>query len=338
MELSTFHYNCDDFTFQLNNNNTINSKFDDLIENKWKQAEKNSVFKYKLNIIKSKYLQGNYGFIAQLNLDRAKNRRTPEDITSMKKSFDKNRFNFTKIKNEEIFFDVGDGTGSDVIIANVSPLEYGHCLFIPDRFKELPQVVTKTSIIKVVELFLCSQSTYLRLIFNSLCAHASVNHHHWHFYYLKYRMLLENIETDKFAGPLEVLKNYPAKGFCLKLSSFNNDPEKFALIGFKIINYLQDNEISHNIYITRAFKSSTSDKIIFDDVRMYIWARKSSFGIKDTTGFIPAVCELFGHLTIRTEEGYDNLTENTVAEILDDVTTEIYNKVKDDVKKLIDDC
>lgn len=99
-----------------------------------------------------------------------------------------------------------------------------------------------------------------------------------------------------------MLKNYPAKGFCLKLSSFNNDPEKFATTGFKIVNYLQENEISHNIYITRACKSSTSDKIIFDDVRMYIWARKSSFGIKDTTAFIPAVCEFFGHLAIRSNK------------------------------------
>lgn len=96
---------------------------------------------------------------SQLNLDRAQNRRTPEDIGSMKKPFDPNRFNFTKIKNEEIFFDVGDGSGSDVVIANVSPLEFGHCLFIPDRFLNLPQVLTERSITKVIELFLCSKSS-----------------------------------------------------------------------------------------------------------------------------------------------------------------------------------
>lgn len=92
------------------------------------------------------------------------------------------------------------------------------------------------------------------------------------------------------------MTNYPAKGFCLKLSSFKNIRD-FASQTFLIVNYLHLHQIAYNIYITRA-KSRPNDDL-YNDVRIYIWARKSSTGIKDTTAFIPAVCELFGHFSIK---------------------------------------
>lgn len=89
--------------------------------------------------------------------------------------------------------------------------------------------------------------------------------------------------------------DYPAKGFCLKLSSFKNI-KNLVSKSFLIINYLQLHQIAHNVYITRA-KSKSGDRW-YNDVRIYIWARKSFTGIKNTIAFKPAVCELFGHLSI----------------------------------------
>jgi GDP-D-glucose phosphorylase len=66
---------------------------------------------------------------------------------------------------------------------------------------------------------------------------------------------------------------------------------------FSIVNYLQACQVAHNLYITRA--KSKADDELYDDIRIYIWARKKSTGVKDTTAFIPAVCELFGHLSIK---------------------------------------
>lgn len=93
-----------------------------------------------------------------MNLDRAQNRRTPENITSMHTPFDEKRFNFTKINPREILFDVDCGDGNNVIAVNVSPIEYGHCLFLPERLKCLPQKVTEFSLLKIIELFLLSSS------------------------------------------------------------------------------------------------------------------------------------------------------------------------------------
>lgn len=95
---------------------------------------------------------------------------------------------------------------------------------------------------------------------------------------------------------VHLLINYPAKGFCLKLSSFKSIRD-FVSQAFLVVNYLQLHQVAHNVYITRA-KSRPSDDL-YNDVRIYIWARKPSTGVKDTIAFIPAVCELFGHFSIR---------------------------------------
>lgn len=95
---------------------------------------------------------------------------------------------------------------------------------------------------------------------------------------------------------VHLLVDYPAKGLCIKLSSFKNI-EDFVSQAFLIVNYLQLHEVAHNIYITRA-KLKLNDKL-YSDIRIYVWARKSCVGVKDTIAFLPAVCELFGHLSIR---------------------------------------
>lgn len=38
--------------------------------------------------------------------------------------------------------------------------------------------------------------SFFRVAFNSLCAHASVNHLHWHLYHLRHEMLLEYIVSN----------------------------------------------------------------------------------------------------------------------------------------------
>lgn len=105
-------------------------------------------------------------------------------------------------------------------------------------------------------------------------------------------------ELEQLEGPLFLLKDYPAKGFCLKLSWFvNRDIQELGTWAFVVVNYLQENNVAHNVYITRSRTDCREE--IYDDIRIYIWARKPSSGVKDTRTFIPAVAELFGHLSIR---------------------------------------
>ncbi|XP_076664742.1 GDP-D-glucose phosphorylase 1 isoform X2 [Andrena cerasifolii] len=309
----------------------IDSNFDDVIKEKWEAAQIKGVFRYTLNIQDSKILDGKYQFLAQLNTDRGHKRRSPENITSMIQSFDEKSFNFTKLTPEETIMDLNNGDGNDIIAVNVSPMEYCHSLLLPQRNRRLPQIVTKYSLGKAIEMFSLSSSSYVRMVFNSLCAFASVNHLHWHLYYLNSRMLLEHIDLEDYAGPVQILRNYPAKGYCIKYSNVKN-LDDYVTWAFLIINYLQKEQISHNVYITRV-KANIEDE--YTDLRIYIWARKSSKGIKDTSAFMPAACELFGHLSIKSEEAYKNISEEYVANILRDITEEHFFSVFDGLKKLL---
>lgn len=107
-------------------------------------------------------------------------------------------------------------------------------------------------------------------------------------------------DLEEYAGPIQILGNYPAKGFCIKYSNVQN-MDDFVNWAFLIINYLQNNQIAHNIYITRGKSNIKENKEEYRDVRIYIWARKSSQGAKDIHAFNLAACELFGHLSIKCE-------------------------------------
>lgn len=76
----------------------------------------------------------------------------------MKQPFNNKQFNFTKIKSEEQIMNLGSIDKDDIIAINVSPIEYCHSLLLPQRNKQLPQVITKYSLFKAIELFSLSSS------------------------------------------------------------------------------------------------------------------------------------------------------------------------------------
>lgn len=78
--------------------------------------------------------------------------------TSPDEPFNPTEFNFTKLPDREIYFDIENEDGNNVIAVNVSPIEWGHALFIPERFAQLPQKITRYSLSKAVELLLLSSS------------------------------------------------------------------------------------------------------------------------------------------------------------------------------------
>ena len=73
----------------------------------------------------------------------------------------------------------------DVIIINVSPIEIGHCLLVPSLEQNLPQILNEYSIRLALQVMASSGRSNFKMAFNSLCAYASVNHLHWHMYYLQ---------------------------------------------------------------------------------------------------------------------------------------------------------
>nr|XP_050857102.1 GDP-D-glucose phosphorylase 1 isoform X2 [Vespula vulgaris] len=329
--IPNLNYTYNNFHFSISGKEN-ESEFDIKLKQAWEKAQKDKVFRYVLNISNWRVLEGPYKLLAQLNPDRAFRRRTPEHITTMLQPFDSTKFNFTRLPESEIMFKIQNEGYSDIIAVNVSPIEWCHSLIIIKYLQCLPQSITQYSLQKAIEILLLSSSPYFRVAYNSLCAFASVNHLHWHLYYLKHNMLLEYIDVQPYQGSLFLLENFPSKGFCFKLSS-SNKIETFVSSIFSLVNYLQKHQIAHNVYVTRA--KTISSKEVHDDVRAYVWARKSHVDVKDTTLFNPAVCELFGHISIKTEEIYQNLTEAAIVKILDHVTKESYLLIKKDLHKII---
>ena len=98
-----------------------------------------------------------------------------------------------------------------------------------------------------------SELANFKAAFNSLCAYASVNHLHWHIYYMAPKFPLP-IETCK-AKPLDgencyEVEDYFAKGFAFQIKS-NNDVSSVARKIFAITKLLCDLNVAHNVFISR---------------------------------------------------------------------------------------
>ena len=76
----------------------------------------------------------------------------------MNQLFNEKQFNFTKLTSEEQIMNLDDINRDDIIAINISPMEYCHSLLLPQRCKQLPQIITKYSLFKAIGLFSLSSS------------------------------------------------------------------------------------------------------------------------------------------------------------------------------------
>ena len=103
--------------------------------------------RYNTDTIMEKVVEGKLGFLAQSQLNRARLRRPPQSMLSLKQEFDKEKFNFNKIdESKELVCQlvnkdrVNRQVERDIIIINVSPIDRGHSLLVPHVEAGLPQV------------------------------------------------------------------------------------------------------------------------------------------------------------------------------------------------------
>ncbi|XP_078592944.1 GDP-D-glucose phosphorylase 1-like isoform X2 [Branchiostoma floridae x Branchiostoma japonicum] len=319
------------------------SKFDEELCRRWDEAMEAGIFRYKLDALQTKILPGTLRFVAQLNVKRAQERRAPQNIIGMNHPFDPKKFNFTKIKPGEVLFELcperdsshqenervsQNGTASDeaptskkvkksshVVIINVSPLAYGNILLVPSLQDCQPQVLTEEALLLAIEMTLLSQHQGFRMGFNSLCAYSSVNHLHFHGYYLEHELGTESCVTVPFHSGIHVLNSdYPALGFAFQLQG--KDVTGLARQVYQVANYLQSHEIAHNVFMTRGTQFGEDANSPNRTLRVYLWPRRPVTGAKDDFVFNPALCELAGHLPIKVEDGFKSLTEEEAVKTL----------------------
>ncbi|CAM4638186.1 unnamed protein product [Caretta caretta] len=318
------------------------SHFDRALQSSWEEKMKLGLFRYHLGELQTRILPGNVRFVAQLNIQRGLERRRPQDIQSIRQKFDPQQFHFNKIKPGEILFHMVRGPTPHhpsrgcsqfqggppdsklpgtldciLVVINVSPLEFGHVLFIPDPALCLPQILTQELLQFGLESVLLSAHRGFRVGFNSLGAFASVNHLHLHGFYLDWELLIETAPGELLCPTLNFhfLRGVPAPGFLFY--SEGEGLEALAHNVCRVTDYLVDKEIAHNVFVTRGTApGEPTHSETRSGIRVLIWARRSCFGTKEEAAFNVALCELAGHLPIKTAQDFQSLTETAAIHII----------------------
>ncbi|XP_066980394.1 GDP-D-glucose phosphorylase 1-like isoform X1 [Macrobrachium rosenbergii] len=347
-----YKYSSADFAYTASSchSNGKKSSFDSILTTKWEEASDAGVFNYKTDDVQTKIVPGKYNIVTQLNSNRLKLRRRPEDFRKILEPCNPERFNFTKIKPQEVLVEMQycetciKGLQSEKcehenclhgsLIINAAPICFSHSLIVPYLDQLRPQVTEGEGLTLALHTVLLAQTSDFRVGFNSLTAYASVNHLHFHMYYLPHHLYLETAECINLAGPCYVFKDYFAPGFVFQLE--DGDIKKLVGCVMTLVKMFLEEEISHNIFITRGAPliGAASSPDSYSTIRLVIWGRKPSYGIKDVSKFAVALCELAGHVPFYSEEKWPTVTEDELVPAIKDICSDTYEYLLPKVKKL----
>lgn len=293
------------------------------------------LFRYDVTACETKVIPGEYGFIAQLNEGRhLKKRLTEFRVDKVLQPFDGNKFNFTKVGQEELLFQfavseddnvgffpsasINAETSPSVVAINVSPIEYGHVLLIPRVLECLPQSIEQESFLLALYMASEASNPYFRLGYNSLGAFATINHLHFQAYYMAAPFPVEKAPAKKistlYAGVnIFELSKYPVRGLVFAGGDTLQDLSK-AVSDSCIC--LQDNNIPFNVLI------SDCGKRVFLFPQCY--AEKQALGevraeLLDTQ-VNPAVWEISGHMVLKRRDDYEKASEANAWRLLAEVS------------------
>jgi len=321
---------------------------DSLLLGQWEERMQRGLFRYDVTACDTKMIPGRYGFVAQLNEGRhLKKRPTEFRVDKVLQPFDGNKFNFTKVGQEEVLFQFNaseDGevqffpdapvdadSSPSVVAINVSPIEYGHVLLIPRILECLPQRIDRDSFLLALYMAVEAGNPYFRLGYNSLGAFATINHLHFQAYYLAVPFPIEKAPTKKVTTmgdgvKISELIDYPVRGLVFEggntLQDLSNTVSDACIC-------LQDNNIPHNVLI------ADCGKRIFLLPQCY--AEKQALG--EVSGELldtqvnPAVWEISGHMVLKRKKDYEEASEENAWRLLAEVS--LSEERLEEVKTLI---
>lgn len=310
-----------------------------LLLGQWEDRMSRGLFRYDVTACETKVIPGEHGFIAQLNEGRhLKKRPTEFRVDRVLQPFDANKFNFTKVGQEEVLFRFEAGGGSrshyfdrapikesdppSVVAINVSPIEYGHVLLIPRVLECLPQRIDPDSLMLALHMAQEAGSPYFRLGYNSLGAFATINHLHFQAYYMSAPFPVEKAPTERIpvtkvqydnGVKISRLLNYPVRA--LVYEGGNTLKDLSDMVSGACI-WLQENNIPFNVLI------SDSGKKIFLFPQCY--AEKQALGEVNQelldTQVNPAVWEISGHMVLKRRKDYEEASEAYAWRLLAEVS------------------
>ncbi|KAE8733558.1 GDP-L-galactose phosphorylase 2 [Hibiscus syriacus] len=194
-------------------------------------------------------------------------RRSQQSSALIRQPFDGNKFNFTKVGQEELLFQFEaseDGevqffpkapidveNSPSVVAINVSsrPIEYGHVMMlIPQILECLPQRIDHKSFLLALYMAAEAGNPYFRLGYNSLGEFATINHLHFQAYYLAVPFPIEKAPTKTITTlndgvTISEFLKYPVRGLVSEGGVTLQDLCDACIC-------LQDNNIPYNVLIS----------------------------------------------------------------------------------------
>ncbi|KAE8654217.1 GDP-L-galactose phosphorylase 1 [Hibiscus syriacus] len=246
----------------------------------------------------------------------------------------KNKFNFTKVGQEEVLFQFEASEDGEVqfypsapidvenvpsvVAINVSTIEYGHVLLIPRILECLPQRIDRESFLLALYMAVEAGNPYFRLGYNSFGAFATINHLHFQAYYLDVPFPIEKAPTKKLTTLkdeviISELLNYPVRGLVFE-GGYTLQDLSYTVSDACIC--LQENNIPYNVLI------SDCGKRIFLLPQCY--AEKQALGEVSPelleTQVNPAVWEISGHMVLKMRKNYDEASDENAWRLLAEVS------------------
>lgn len=326
------------------------SLMDNLLLAEWDDRAEKGLFRYDVTACPTHIIEGSHGFISQLNEGRASKKRPTEfRVDKVDQPFDESKFNFCKAFKKEALFQFEQGASGEacfeeeaevksspnLVLINVSPIEYGHVLLVPRALDNMQQLVTPDTFLLALRFAQEANNPYFRIGFNSLGAYATVNHLHFQAYYLASPMPLERAMTSLITrrsgrkgskSPISIhkLENYPVKGLVFEAGDSLEDMAN--LIG-GLCQRLSVKNIPHNIMVVdrgaRVFLIPNSFS-----------ARKARNELPEDvieSQVDPAVFEISGHIVLKRKEDYEKADQEWVWKLLEcaSVSDEKFDEVVD---------
>lgn len=302
------------------------SIFDMTLLAKWEAAAEDELFRYDVTACPTKCLPGKYGFIAQLNEGRATKKRATEfRVDKVCQDFDESKFNFKKVSQKEVIFVfeearnmtasyndakvVGDESPNMVLI-NVSPIEYGHILLVPSVLDSLPQQIHPDHLLLALQMAAEANNPFFRVGYNSLGAYATINHLHFQAYYLAAAFPVERAPTvklfhQKCCGSsvlVSKLANYPVRGLVFEVG--DSLSAMAELVGNFCMQLQTMNQPFNILVVDRGarvfvFPQCFAERMAHGQVPQHIVE----------TGVNPAAFEIAGHILLKHGPDYSMCTE-----------------------------
>lgn len=326
----------DNVDSQISTDSFGRGPMDDLLLALWDMRNDEGLFRYDVTACSTKALPGIYGFIAQLNEGRANKKRPTEfRVDQVIQPFDDTKFNFTKAYMKEVLFQFDAKSRAEtvfdenavvtespnLVMINVSPIEYGHVLLVPAVLDKLPQLVTQDTMLLALQFAAAIDNPYFRVGYNSLGAYATINHLHFQGYYLMAPYPVERAPTTKLDSSqlnvegvqVSVLSGYPVRGLVFEKRS---SLETMSTLISRACEKLQEANVPHNLLISDC------------GARVFLWpqcyaekqARNQVPEDILATGVNPAAFEIAGHMVLKAKHDYETITQKQTWRMLSAVS------------------